>query len=676
MHSSPHMHYNGLTQEQSNETFELAASPASLSSHILLSFILAERGTSDPVYVTPLNAKSIFGSKTFLKNVPWNVHQNDYLEYALSHDGDAVVKRIILPDAKKARIRIALEASFTLIPIYKYHDDWTLAKSYNSFTGQWDNIVLGQRKGLKITPHVTFIPDVNPQSFGQATVTLGESSKTYPIFDLEIKDFGGFGSDVALSFSNIIRDLTDVIDPRELVAKTGIKFTSDVNHTIFNKQGESITEFTLVEGPIDPITGLKSHLSTAVNSFGNLIGRSHVYQNNVETLLDQLINGSSVDPTYLGEKALIEEAILLNAGTLPYPHDVDFDIDINRYYFDILTGKNNKGNYFINGDYPGLSQLSDVEFTDGESFNFIGGSDGFPLDSNGEIDRLKLLQLYDEGVRTELNKFTTQGHPYQDLARFPWTVFYDSGYSMLTKAAALNINHFRPEVTIILAPYSIADYVETGIEISCVGATSGTGCIDFTGTWNVLIDDVEVASNLTPQQIKDYLNGTGEFNAFECVDEVPVDPEPEVPPLGCEGAIDTLNVSGQGAELSLKFTINNVYAGRIDGGLNLEMLTDILAPHGLTYVDGVGFRNTTNQYVHLELEAGGFDEVTNEATGYADFWTVVDLNNPTVAVKQRQSFDNVLDVVEVPPNIYNEFIHAPLYSILTACLAPSVNPEN
>lgn len=820
MQTSPHMSYNGLSEPTPQSPLPAEDQPQ--SSHVPLSFILAERGTDRPVFTTSANAWTLFGKKTFLKNVPWNIHQNDYLTHVLKSGGQAIVKRIILPDAKKARIRVALETSFTLIPIYKYHEDWSLVKQYNTLTGQWDNVELGQRKGLKVTPRIYAIPYSENQSFGQGTVIAEQSSRTYPIFDLELRDSGEFGNGITMTLANVIRDLTDVTDPRDFIARASIAFNENVTDIILNKQGEATTSFTLSGNVIDPLTAVKQHLSSAVNNFDGLIGRAHVYQSNIEEVLDKLIHGSEIDPTYLGEKALIEEAILLNTDVdLTYPHAADLDVDLNRYYFNILTGKNNKGKFFINGDYPSLEQSSDLEFTEGEAVSFLGGSDGFPLDSNGEVDRLKLLQLYDEAVRIELNKFTNPGHMYQDLAKNPYTVWYDSGYSMPTKTAAFNINRYRPEITLILAAFSYADYNESGLTISCEGATSGTGCIEFSGTWNIEIDNEEVATGLTAAQIKDYLNGTGEFNVFECVDEVPVEPEPdptpiscdgakplaqvqmktidnyssdtalvftinvggvseEIPlnplfdingdiyrieindvlfifttmvvgdvdyyaldiyieqlaeiekrisinfvnigsaigndlylsyfdenhethnptfqydpttktgtlclaakaeepepdptPIGCEGAIDTLNVSGQGAELTLKFSIDDVYVGRIDGGLNIQMLNDILQSHGLRYIDGLGFKNDSDQYVRLKLEAVGIDE-NDVIYGYFNFWTILDLSNPTIISQQQQGEDS-LNLIDSPPLAYNENTNSPMYSVISACLAPSTGEED
>lgn len=614
MQTSPHMSYNGLSEPTPQSPLPAEAQPQ--SSHVPLSFILAERGTDRPVFTTSENAWTLFGKKTFLKNVPWNIHQNDYLTHVLKSGGQAIVKRIILPDAKKARIRVALETSFTLIPIYKYHEDWSLVKQYNALTGQWNNVELGQRKGLKVTPRIYAIPYSENQSFGQGTVITEQSSRTYPIFDLELRDSGEFGNSITMTLANVVRDLTDVTDPRDFIARANIAFNENTTDVILNKQGEATTSFTLSGNVIDPLTAVKQHLSSAVNNFDGLIGRAHVYQSNIEKVLDQLIHGSEVDPTYLGEKALIEEAILLNTDVdLTYPHAADLDVDLNRYYFDILTGKNNKGKFFINGDYPSLEQSSDLEFTEGEAVSFLGGSDGFPLDSNGEVDRLKLLQLYDESVRIELNKFANPGHMYQDLAKNPYTVWYDSGYSMPTKTAAFNINRYRPEITLILAAFSYADYTESGLTISCEGAVSGTGCIEFSGTWNIEIDGEEVATNLTAAQIKDYLNGTGEFNVFECVDEVPVDPEPDPTPISCEGAADYVTLSGLPATggwsgLSVSVIQNSVIVGTVQTGSagatgqNANIISTYLTQYGIeSFIKGT-FHNTTDEEIHLLISGG------------------------------------------------------------------------
>lgn len=141
-------------------------------------------------------------------------------------------------------------------------------------------------------------------------------------------------------------------------------------------------------------------------------------------------------------------------------------------------------------------------------------------------------------------------------------------------------------------------------------------------------------------------------------------------PIDCEGAISYLPLSGQGAELSLLFIVNDEVAGRIDGGLWITGINEILSPYGLSFIDNVGIVNHSDQLVRVKVIGGSFDEVTNEILGYYSFWTLLSLDNPTVTVKQVTAPD--YDIPEsVEPEIYNEDTHEPMYVEVSACLAPS-----
>ncbi|MDH0032922.1 hypothetical protein N5D06_12005 [Acinetobacter sp. GD03873] len=140
-------------------------------------------------------------------------------------------------------------------------------------------------------------------------------------------------------------------------------------------------------------------------------------------------------------------------------------------------------------------------------------------------------------------------------------------------------------------------------------------------------------------------------------------------PIGCAGAISHLPLSGQGAELTLLFIVNDQIAGRIDGGLNILAINEILSPYGLCFIDNVGIVNLSNQFVRLRVIAGSFDENTNEVLGYYNFWTLPTLANPTVSVgKILPDYDQP---ISVEAQVYDEDSHTPLYAEVSACLAPS-----
>ncbi len=558
MSNRPEMRYHGVTQAVMETP--PAQTPTTKSAHILLSHILAARGTDTPIFTDATGFINAYGLET-LNDHRHDVHQLKYVMAQLQGNGHAVVKRIILPGAKKAMLRVSVELIPAMIPIYKLDENWRPMHQYDPDTGAYNRIPLGYRKAYRAVLHASVKPYPDQyQAFGlgamsnyrkgdalgynarplQGTIANGdkiEQSIIYPIMDLELADYGEFGNDVTVA-------ITPFVEANSLhTSAVSLLTIRELNTPMMNRDGISETTFGLTPVSDSDVALARALQLNFSGGYNGLIGRVHTYTDYIKMVTDLLVNGSV---GVAGEIALINEAIALNThAALSYPLQSQLnDNASSKFLFNILTGRSNTGAYHVNGDFRMSEVYGGVEFNDGEMHGFTGGSDGYPYTESGELDKLQLLRMYDEAVRAEMLTMKVEGNAYHNMARFPYTVWYDSGYTMETKLAAFSILKWRPEVTVIQSGYSVAEYGAVIPEpevpepevptISCVGATNGTGCIQLNGLWDVYVDEVKGADGVDAAAIAAFLNGTGKFNVVECT---------ETPPpiqISCAGATDSV----------------------------------------------------------------------------------------------------------------------------------------
>lgn len=550
MSNRPEMRYNGLTQSLLESA--PATPPTTKSAHILLSMILAARGTTTPIFVDANTFTDAFGLET-TNNHRHNTHQLKYLTTQLQGQGHAVVKRITLPNAAKAMLRISIELIPARIPLYKLDESWNPVLQYDEDTGAYKRIVVGTRKAYRAVLHSSVgVYPTQYRGFGlgamsnyrkgnvlgynaqplQGAMEVGDTlaqSIVYPIVDLELADYGDFGNAVSATVSPYINpESTYDSAVSELVIR-------ELDTPMVNRDGIAETIFGLTPAGDSEVALARALLLNYSGGFNGLLGRVHTYSDDIKRVTDLLVNGSA---GVLGEVDLIDAAIALNPTViLNYPHQRLLDDNASaKYMFNILTGRSNTGVHHINGDYSQSEVYGGIQLAAGELHSFSGGSDGYPYTETGELDRLLLLRMYDEAVRAELESMKVEGHAYHNMSRYPFTVWYDSGYAMDTKIAAFNILKWRPEVTVIQNTFSVADYGKVVApvipEISCAGATNTTGTVELDGKFDLYLGKVKILDNATTEQIATYLNATNNFLMEEIVD--PVEPPPFT--ITCAGA--------------------------------------------------------------------------------------------------------------------------------------------
>ena len=90
--------------------------------------------------------------------------------------------------------------------------------------------------------------------------------------------------------------------------------------------------------------------------------------------------------------------------------------------------------------------------------NLSGGNDGYNDENKGYVtNRVSNLEIYDSGVRLYCESMV-DGHEVCDMAKYPISNVYDTGFSLKTKLSFRNIMAIRPDVWIGLSAFMVANH--------------------------------------------------------------------------------------------------------------------------------------------------------------------------------------------------------------------------
>ncbi len=502
MNNRPMQHYDGISKPSSrNLPDETGIGSPSFA---MLSFILAGKGTTAPVAMRLQSAVAEFGSDFLETYSPHYQHQSKYLKRALTVNGAAIIKRITLPNAKKARLSLCIEH----VPADVLRD------------GVWER---GSKIIWHVRPTTEFGEGAIVNNFRQGSITnerdqpLGmytddsdvnhfSTSTLYPAIDFELAWVGSAGNKfkVDITTDNNIGNIEST-DFRPFY----FRLVEDLQYlakTYTNRDGDEVTPFSFDKGFYDDSYGLGFDIEDVlakryIGGATSPIGRVHVYRDELNTLRDKLIKGYTHQGLHFKGEAEGDQY-----SNIDILHPIDDPR--NRPLFNLIDVKDRDGFDYNYVDLAG-SEFGGLDLGIGASVAFYGGDDAYPVTAGGSIDKLELLRLYDLEVRKELLSFASKNHPYLNMVRLPFTVWYDSGYSMDTKIAAFNIKATRPEVVLKFTTFSVADYTDVIVDppnppfvISCVNASNDAALrITAGGTYDLIINGVAVLTGLTLNQL-------------------------------------------------------------------------------------------------------------------------------------------------------------------------------
>lgn len=410
----------------------------SLPIHLPLIPLITQWGPSDDaVLVGGSGFNAIFGSASLDFTKPFATHQTAIANAVFPEGNLAFVRRLVPTDAKIARVRIGIDVVETEVPQYDRNPDGTFKRDAQGALID----LLAPETGYRAKWTAIPVPELAGETtFGQAASSSGAlvgsggaTSTFYPILDAEVRFIGGRGDNIGFRLAaptllssqpanaDLVSEAGAFIYRFFAVERADAQSSASVKTT---RQGEQFVEFSLKDGVIDRATEqlyfaddvlLDAYESTNPEEFDGYgpFGKLHFYHNHVQTVLDLI--------------AVTEASFGLMEAAVTPEHTIN-----------ILTAQSVTGvpYYTFQVDGPAANGLL---FSENTNHFALGGADG--TISNAVFDQL---------VREELVAFNDGPIPYSDSAMYPFSCFYDSGFTMDTKKEMANILQ-RPDVYVVAA---------------------------------------------------------------------------------------------------------------------------------------------------------------------------------------------------------------------------------
>lgn len=475
-----------------------------IPAHFPLVYTLAGWGSYDGEVVTQ-GTNSIYGSDVTDPNSPYGTHQSLLGGELLKVGNSVMMKRVKLENAKQALIRLSVEVATFLKPVYKRdennavvfqivnHERVPVIESYINGTrlvwhssstsdGFYPDNFKEFGTGIPMTnfrPGTTVgnLPSYYPkQTLSHGSITLDPqqpvinlTSTIYPILDALLVYDGTRGNNIGLLFNDVTSNNTVNIN---LSASLG-SFTYGLQVTEFDPVtgrrsvinsllGDSSHNVVFGEAVYNPRDNTVMSVKDVLEENYDLFEKAHFYKANYDKVMREVINGRSSNGIVITgeENYLLESTEALSLYGL----------------VDILKGVGTDGNPYTSFTTSDSPAFKGILINNDYPINGINGSDGLVYDAAGAPDNLENLRLYDEAVSYELENFGDTGHALRDMAKYPITTLWDTGYSIDTKKAMASVLARRRDIYVALATFTVADYIDVvevdDSRISCAGAST------------------------------------------------------------------------------------------------------------------------------------------------------------------------------------------------------------
>lgn len=444
--------------------------PEVIPAHLAKVYNYAETGPTLPQVVVGDSRTLMYGDRTFDLRQKWATHQT-VLSNVIDAEANAqMFQRVIPADAPPpANLRYSIDILVAPVPEFKRHPDG----SY---------MVDDQEKpiptGATIQGHVAkwvtdFIaPDIEGEStFGkgikkpgdQIDLPSGNQSLRIPILDKETPHVGSFGNNAgsrmwAPTISSspsvtqaVIRGTNSYPFRMGCVRRASANVTP---RTVVTNAAEQFVDLSLRPAAFDPNTDQELYVGTEfITKYQDLnnangappvwgpFGRVHVYDDNIAALLLQL---------YEAEIPFIDSTS-------------DFEnADGEEYRFNIWGGVSSNDvpyhSFLINKADENAARMSET------AAHFAsGGGDGTMNES-----------LFAELVKDEVTEYNNPNSYLLDIAKYPESHLYDTGFPLATKMAMCNFIGRRKDTFVVLATHDVLGSTLTASQESALAVALRT----------------------------------------------------------------------------------------------------------------------------------------------------------------------------------------------------------
>lgn len=413
------------------------ASPTPI--HMPLFFTYAERGLTVPQIVSGSALAAAYGSKTFDYRGAYATHATPFINVANENANAMMLMRILGDGAAVATLAIGLDILPKTIPLYQRTVAGDYARDANGdliptgqttagYVGKWVLTALTDAVGART---------VQPGSMSDG----GTQSQIYPIMDLRVATFGAYGNNIGIRLSapttNSLEPLDEelALEQQAYIYRMQIVERADSRSTPVTTKslsGDPFVNFSFKVGSVNTRADSELHADRVlVSSYRDLNDTSkgtpaygpfdaiHVYQANIDTLVDMVFTKeqplNSELPVGAANKHLIN---LFSATTL----------DGSPYH-----------SFMLQGSLDGAPEL-----VENATYYCQGGNDGTMSET-----------AYNTAVRQILDTLQNGTVDWSDMARYPFSAFYDSGFDLLTKKSIAKLLGVRRDVHVAVCPQDV-----------------------------------------------------------------------------------------------------------------------------------------------------------------------------------------------------------------------------
>lgn len=463
--------------------------PEAIPTHLPLLYTFAQKGDTLPQIVSGASANRFFGEKTFDLRSAFATHQTLMYQAAVGAGNAVALQRVIPDDAPPpANLVLCLDILAGEQPVYDRNADGSYLLDVNGakiptlnagtpvtvqgFSGKWvikslpqvnsEGDVITQEMiddfeggdtSVDITPVANLMGNLTPTQGDRVNVTTSATSTVYPIRELEINHQGSLGNLTGVRFwaattkSTTPADSSVVDDNKAFPYCMQIAIRPDatssplVAETLFS---EKYVEFMDKDGAFNKKLEKELFFDLAVPpAWENLestdsiplygpFGRMHTYYDNIEEIA-----------------ALIQET------------EVDADPDFPDTPDDL---------YLVN--------LMSAESLDGipyHTFNLLGPSNGGILlneyathYASGGGDGTMTFESFDALVATQVSNFGSLEAKLLDMAKYPISAIWDSGFTLETKKKLFIPMGLRKDIVTIVSTQVANEPLNTASEESSI----------------------------------------------------------------------------------------------------------------------------------------------------------------------------------------------------------------
>lgn len=419
--------------------------PLQLPTHLPLVLLFTEWGPEHPELVGGQALNGIFGAQSFDPRSKYYNHQSELAATVVGEGNAIMVKRLRPSDAgPKARVLLSLDIVPDQIQQYERNQDGTfrIDKDGNKIPVQGANAKIAGHRAKWVINDWTAGETVQP--FGEVTQKVGsivsdseEQSTVYPIMELEANFFGKRGNNFGVRLTapttasgnplndNLADAVSSYVYRLSVVSRRDEASTVNVHETLM---GEQALNFTFKDDAIDPATDSEVSLTdifmpayqdtdaTGMTPVYGPFGKIKLYQENLKAVL-AMVGELEAPLGLLPVLEMDEESEFLHLVNIVGATDIHG----TPYYSLELEGPATGG----------------IRFSDSTAVWAEGGSDG-----------TLSFKEHDQLAREFFEGFGTVDPELADMAKYPFSAVYDSGFSFDTKLASATILSFRKDVAL------------------------------------------------------------------------------------------------------------------------------------------------------------------------------------------------------------------------------------